>query len=150
MGAVPAALLAGLLGAAPGAAPPQAASPPAYEMTTYFVGLLYRGPAWTPERTPEIERLQEAHLANIRRLAEAGRLVLAGPFTDGGDLRGMFVFAVGSLEEARDLCDSDPMVRAGRLRVDLHPWYAAKGIRVDRPEPTTPAGEAPARPPARR
>jgi uncharacterized protein YciI len=116
-------------------APLRAAGPPAggHEMTTYYVGLLYRGPAWTPERTPEVERLQEGHLANIRRLADEGALLLAGPFTDGGDLRGMFVFRVGSMEEARALVDTDPAVKAGRLRVELHPWYSARGIRIDPP-----------------
>ncbi|MGH6629799.1 MAG: YciI family protein, partial [Burkholderiales bacterium] len=101
------------------------------EMTTYYVGFLYRGPKWTPEETPELRRLQEEHLANIRRLADSGKLLLAGPFTDGGDLRGMFVFKVDSMEEAKALSDGDPAVKAGRLRVELHPWYSAKGIRVD-------------------
>ncbi|RJR29951.1 MAG: hypothetical protein C4574_02920 [Candidatus Latescibacterota bacterium] len=100
------------------------------EMETYYVGLIYRGPAWTPDETPEIAALQEAHLANIRRLADSGKLVLAGPFIDGGELRGMFVFRVETLDEAAALCDSDPAVRAGRLRVELHPWYSAKGIGI--------------------
>lgn len=106
--------------------------PGGFEMTTYYVGFLLKGALWTPDQTPEVEKLQAAHLANIQRLAQEGKLILAGPFTDGGDLRGMFVFQVGSIEEARALAESDPMVKAGRLKLDLHPWYAAKGIRVDR------------------
>lgn len=35
-------------------------------MTVYYLGLLLRGPTWTSEETPEVERLQQAHLANIR------------------------------------------------------------------------------------
>jgi uncharacterized protein YciI len=100
------------------------------EMMTYYVGLLFRGPAWTPDETPEVRALQEGHMANIRRLAVAGKLILAGPFTDDGKLRGMFVFKVASLEEARSLCDTDPAVKAGRLVVELHPWYSVKGIQV--------------------
>jgi len=101
------------------------------EMTTYYVGFLYRGPKWTPEVTPEVERLQEEHMANIRRMADSGKLLLAGPFSDGGNLRGMFVFQVDSMEEAKALADADPAVKAGRLTVEMHPWYSAKGIRVD-------------------
>jgi uncharacterized protein YciI len=97
-------------------------------MITYYLGLVMRGPAWTPERTPETQALQEAHLANMRSLHEAGQLVVAGPITDGGDLRGIFVFKVGSLEEARALADTDPAVKAGRLKVDLHPWMVEKGV----------------------
>ena len=104
--------------------------PGGFEMTTYYVGLLYRGPKWTPEHTPEIEKLQQAHLANIQKMGESGKLLLAGPFTDNGDLRGIFVFRVASVEEAKNLAETDPAVQAGRLRIELHPWYAAKNIRV--------------------
>lgn len=106
------------------------AKPPA-EMTTYYVGLIYRGPKWTPQTTPQVEQLQKEHLANIRRLGRMGKLILAGPFTDDTNLRGMFVFEVGSLKEARLLCHTDPMVKAGRLVVELHPWYSDAGIHVD-------------------
>ncbi len=98
------------------------------EMVTYYMGLLSRGPKWTPEVTPEVEHLQEAHMANIRRLGDEGKLVLAGPFTDGGALRGVFVFKVGSIEEAKALADTDPAVEAGRLLIEIHPWLVPKGI----------------------
>jgi uncharacterized protein YciI len=102
-------------------------------METYYVGLVYKGSAWVPRDAPGAAEMQKAHLANIRRLAQSGRLVLAGPFTDDGDLRGMFVFRASSLEEAQALCDTDPAVQSGRLRVELHPWYSAKGITVVQP-----------------
>jgi len=101
-----------------------------YEMTTYYVGFLYRGPKWTPEVTPETTRIQEGHMANIRRMAEAGKLLVAGPFSDDGALRGMYVFTVGSMEEAEKLVLTDPAVQSGRLRFELHPWFAAKNIVV--------------------
>ena len=140
--APPAASPTAVPAAAPAPAPAVPAQPPStgpggHEMTTYYVGLLYRGPNWSPEDTPERRTIQEGHLANIQRLADEGKLILAGPFTDGGELRGLFVFQVGSLEEAKALCDSDPAVKAGRLRVELHPWYSAKGINV--PKPAKPA-----------
>jgi uncharacterized protein YciI len=113
------------------AAPLLAADPPAtYEMTTYYVGFLYKGPAWTPADTPELQKLQEAHIAHIRSMGETGKLLVAGPFSDGGDLRGMFVFRVASLEEAKALAEQDPAVKAGRLRLEWHPWFAAKNITV--------------------
>ena len=39
-------------------------------MRIYYMGFLTRGPAWSPERTEASAKLQEAHLANIRKLAE--------------------------------------------------------------------------------
>src|SRR5262249_43696316 len=71
-----------------------------YEMTTYQVAFLRKGPAWTPGDTPERQKLQEAHLAHIQSMAVSGKLLVAGPFTDDGDLRGMFVFRTDTLEEA--------------------------------------------------
>jgi len=104
--------------------------PGGYEMTTYYVGFLYRGAKWTPEETAETRRLQEAHMANIVKMNAEGKLVIAGPFADNGDLRGLYVFRVGSADEAKALVESDPAVQAGRLRFELHPWYAAKNITV--------------------
>ena len=56
-------------------------------------------------------------------------MVLAGPFGDGGDLRGLFFYDVKTMEEARELVDSDPAVKAGRLRVELHPWWGTTKLR---------------------
>ncbi|SRR6266511_1179301 len=104
--------------------------PGGYEMTTYYVGFLYRGAKWTPEETADTRKIQEGHMANIQKMAAAGKLVIAGPFTDNGDLRGLYVFRVASAEEAKALVESDPAVQAGRLRFELHPWYAARNITV--------------------
>jgi uncharacterized protein YciI len=87
-----------------------------------------RGDKWTPEKTPATEAIQKAHLANIQRLADMKKLVVAGPFGDNGRLRGIFVFRVDSLEEARNLASTDPAVQAGRLALVIHPWVVPEGI----------------------
>ena len=98
------------------------------KLTTAYLALLTRGEKWTPEKTPATEELQKAHIANIVRLADLKKLVVAGPFGDDGQLRGIFVFKVASLEEARALTETDPAVKAGRLAIDLHPWMVPEGI----------------------
>ena len=98
------------------------------KMTTAYLALLTRGAKWTPGQTPANEELQKAHMANIIRLAEMKKLVVAGPFGDNGQLRGIFVFKVASLDEARTLTETDPAVQAGRLAIDLHPWLVPEGI----------------------
>lgn len=94
----------------------------------YQIGLLKRGPKWTAERTPETEQLQANHLAHIGKMAESGKLAVAGPFENGGDLRGVFLFRVSRMEEAKAMSENDPAVRAGRLTVELHPWKTYKGM----------------------
>lgn len=99
-----------------------------FSMTTAYLAFLVRGDKWTPEKTPATEAIQKAHLENINRLAEMKKLVVAGPFGDNGRLRGIFVFKVGSIEEARELAETDPAVKAGRLALILHPWRVPEGI----------------------
>jgi len=96
--------------------------------TRAYFGLLYRGDKWTPEKTPATEELQKAHLANIYRLAEMKKLVVAGPFADDTPLRGIFVFRVATIDEARELAATDPAVQAGRLKIEIHPWVVPEGI----------------------
>jgi uncharacterized protein YciI len=98
------------------------------KLTTAYLAFLTRGAKWTPEQTPATAELQKAHLANIHRLAETRKLVVAGPFGDNGQLRGIFVFKVATLAEARALADTDPAVQAGRLALDIHPWLVPEGV----------------------
>lgn len=117
--------------ATPAPAPTPAATatrPP--DLVTYRFGLIRKGPKWTPEQTPETQKIQEGHMANIRRLAEAGSLVAAGPVeaAEGSDLRGIFVFKGVSREEAQKLADGDPAVQAGRLRLEFLDFVGTSGI----------------------
>ncbi|HKI54638.1 MAG TPA: YciI family protein [Anaerolineales bacterium] len=101
-------------------------------MTIYYVFLLKKGPTWSPDSTPEINALQEAHLANLRQLAEMGKLVINGPLLDSfatsGEIRGIGALKAGSLEEAQELISTDPMVKIGRLVFELHTWMIEKDI----------------------
>lgn len=102
------------------------------DRTIYYIYLLKKGPTWSPDETPEIEALQEEHLANMRRLVEIGRLVINGPLLDSfatsGEIRGIGVLKAGSLAEAQELISTDPMVKVGRLVFELHTWMVQKGI----------------------
>ncbi|MFH2103757.1 MAG: YciI family protein [Chloroflexota bacterium] len=95
-------------------------------MMVVYLGLLKRGPKWTAEETPQVLALQEAHLANIDRMVEKGKLVLVGPLLDNSEIRGIYIFKVKSFKEAEKLTKRDPAVKAGRLTVDIHPWMIAK------------------------
>ena len=98
-----------------------------YGMRPYVLAFLKSGPT-KPASPEQAALLQQAHMANIRRMADAGKLVLAGPFMDDGELRGIYVFAVATLDEARALTSSDPAVQAGTLVMELHPWYGSAAL----------------------
>lgn len=99
----------------------------AYGMRRYVLVMLRAGDNTDQDAETAME-LQRGHMANIRHLADEGVLVLAGPFIEGGDLRGVFVFAVDTVEEARELTASDPAIEAGRLKAEFHPWYASAAL----------------------
>ena len=99
-----------------------------YGMHRYVMAFLKAG----PNRDQDAEAsasLQRAHLQNIRRLKLEGKLVLAGPFLDDGEIRGIYIFAVETVEEARKLTESDPAIQAGRLAMELHPWYGSAALK---------------------
>lgn len=99
----------------------------AYGMRSYVLAFLKAGPNRDQDSVTSAE-IQRAHLDNIKRMASEGKLVLAGPFLDDGEIRGIYLFAVESMDEARELTDTDPAVKAGRLVMELHPWYGSAAI----------------------
>ncbi len=77
----------------------------------------------------ETDRIQRAHLAHHARLRASGHIVTNGPVIDQPDpsLRGLTFYRTGSLEQARELAEADPAVRAGRLAVEIMTWYCPPG-----------------------
>ena len=105
-----------------------------YEMDRYVMGLLKKGPNWSNAKTPETAKLQEGHMANIKKMADTGKLIVAGPFTGNNETyRGVFIFKA-TMEEAKGMADEDPAIKAGQLALELYPWYAAKGLSIAPPK----------------
>lgn len=98
-----------------------------YGMRQYVMAYLKAGPNRNQDST-EAAQLQRAHLDNIGRMVEMGKLVLAGPFMDDHEAKGIYIFAVETVEEAEELTASDPSIQAGRLVMELHPWYGSAAL----------------------
>lgn len=98
-----------------------------YGMRQYVMALLKEGPNRDQDST-EAAQLQRAHLDNISRMAEEGKLVVAGPFFDEWEVKGIYIFAVETVEEAEELTQTDPAIQAGRLIMELHPWYGSAAL----------------------
>jgi len=114
--------------AAPPAAQP-APAPPPFVFEQYQLVLLKRPAGPTDYSRERLMEIQQAHLAHMGALGEAGHLVIAGPFSDQEDetLRGLALYQVGSVEEARRMAEADPAVQAGRLEVEVMTWNVEEG-----------------------
>lgn len=98
-----------------------------YGMKSYVIAFLKEGPNRDLDSLESV-KLQKAHMDNIGRLADEGKLVVAGPFLDNGKLRGIYIFNVPTLAEARNLTNSDPAIQAGSLDMELRSWYGSAAL----------------------
>jgi uncharacterized protein len=98
-----------------------------YGMRSYVMAFLKRGPGG-PYSAEERAEIQRGHMAHIQQMADDGKLVLAGPFMDDQEVRGIFLFKVDSIEEAEALTANDPAVIAGTLVFELRPWYGTAAL----------------------
>ena len=99
-----------------------------YGMKQYVMAFLKAGPNRSQDEETAA-KLQTAHLKNIQRLAVEGKLLLAGPFLDDGNVRGIYIFNVPTLDEAEKLTQTDPAIQAGSLVMELHLWYGSAALQ---------------------
>ena len=84
-------------------------------MRRYVLVILKTG----PKRMPEGKERDAM-------FARGGKLAVAGPFSDDpAGWRGLFVFAVDDMDEARRLTETDPVIRNGEMVAEYHSWYGS-------------------------
>ncbi len=98
-------------------------------MQKYFMAFLKEGPIRN-QNEEEAALLQKAHLAYLGKMYDLGYADISGPFDDDGVIRGITIYNVPTKQLADSLAQADPMVQSGRLKVEIHPWWAAKGYRL--------------------
>ncbi len=77
----------------------------------------------------KLNALFVGHMANINRLADLGKLSLAGPFLKNDkNYRGLFILDVNTIEEAREILQTDPVIKAGIFNVELTKWYGSAAL----------------------
>jgi uncharacterized protein YciI len=100
-------------------------------MKTYVLCILKTGPKDAEIKGDERTKIFEGHFANIGRLADEGKLAVAGPFgKNDKSFRGLYIFNVPTIEEAKTLVMLDPAVKAGVFVPDLTLWYGSAAMMV--------------------
>lgn len=99
-----------------------------YGMKMYVLVMLKTGPG-TLQNKDSINALFRGHMANIGRLADAGKLVVAGPFEKNDKAyRGLFILDAKTLDEARALLQTDPAIAAHLLEPEMLLWYGSAAL----------------------
>ena len=96
-------------------------------MQQYFMAFLKKS-AIKMQNEEESQRLQKLHLEHLTKMYDLGYADISGPFGDDGDISGVTIYNVPTLKMADSLAKADPMVEAERLEIEIHPWWAAKGV----------------------
>jgi uncharacterized protein len=96
-------------------------------MKNYVFCILKSGPKGAEIKDKKkLDEIFSGHMANIHRLADEGKLVLAGPFGDNDKAyRGLFIFNVTTVEDAQKLVETDPVIKSGLMVAELTPWYGS-------------------------
>ena len=96
------------------------------QMKTYTFVMLKKG-LKRYQDSLAIEQIQKGHMAHLNQMAESGDLNVAGPFLDNGNWRGILIFNSTDTVKIKQLVESDPAVKSGRLSYELHPWMTQQG-----------------------
>ena len=99
-----------------------------YGMKMYVFVILKTGDNKTADKA-FTDSCFTGHLANIGRLAGLKQLVVAGPFgKNDHDFRGLFILNVSTVDQANQLLETDPAIKARLLRAELYPWYGSAAL----------------------
>ena len=100
-------------------------------MRNYVVVALRTGPNRIPAG-PERDEMFKGHFANMKKLSNEGKLVLAGPFDGVDGWRGLFIFAATDIEEVQQLVATDPVVAKGEMVGEFHKFYGSAALMLVR------------------
>lgn len=99
-----------------------------YGMKMYIFVILKTGSNTTTDKT-KLDGLFLGHMENITKLANSGKLVVAGPFKKNDkSFRGIFILNVKTTAEALELLDKDPAIKEKVLEAEILEWYGSAAL----------------------
>jgi uncharacterized protein YciI len=97
-------------------------------MKMYTLVILKTGPSQESDKEV-LDSLFRGHMDNISKLAEEGKLVVAGPLGPNENAyRGIFIINSVSAEEVNEMMQGDPAITSGVLAVENYSWYGSAAL----------------------
>ena len=97
-------------------------------MKPYVFVILKTGPNKITDKE-KLNELFRGHMSNINRLAEAGKLVVAGPFMKNDkSYRGIFILNAKTIAEANELLSTDPAINEKIFDTETFEWYGSAAL----------------------
>ncbi len=101
-----------------------------YGMKNYILVILKTGPNTTTDKTV-LDSLFRGHMANINKLSEEGKMIVAGPFQKNkNQYRGIFILDVKDMNEVSEQLQYDPAIREKIFEVEMYNWYGSAALPV--------------------
>lgn len=99
-----------------------------YGMKMYIMVILKTGTN-TTETKAKTDSLFAGHMANMGKMVEQNKLVIAGPMgKNDKNYRGIFILNTKSMDEAKQLLENDPAIKARVLEPELYNWYGSAAL----------------------
>lgn len=92
----------------------------------YTLVLLKKG-SKDDQNQEEANKILMAHLHHLFKLKIEGKMLLAGPIDEDGELRGICIYNLTDKEEVKKYVEEDPAVKSGRLSYEIYPWFGIPG-----------------------
>ena len=102
-------------------------------MKMYVLVIIKTGPKTDVSQAVR-DSLMSGHMSNIGRMSDRGELVMAGPLgKNDRQYRGIYIFNVRTVEEAKAIAQTDPAISAGYFDVELFPLYGSAALPMHVP-----------------
>ena len=106
----------------PAQTPEVVAKPKQFIYVLHLVPRLHDGKNWTKEDKAALDR----HFNRFKEAIQSGQLILAGRTQERGDKTfGIAIFVAADEVAARKFMEEDPVVVAGLMTAELHPFAVA-------------------------
>lgn len=101
-----------------------------YLIQQYFMAFLKVANNNDANSTQQTEQEQE-YRSYLQQMVTQGHVSLAGPLHDDAKIQEVIIFNTPTLKEADSLARLNPLVSEGNYSVEVYPWWASKGAKLN-------------------